>query len=188
MLEVAKHTESTSATATRILEALKLDWLRNLGQDLKGFMRKIFIINVAIYQAVLDIRGRLPSHLDRCLDQEPFILEDGIGRIAPVHMQFISSWEAFDSVLELRFRGMQGYNLVQDKRYVMQEQATRREVDRTRAWECSFLPGQKVVMSMLLDDDTGYKATCPRCQTPTEKSLDSDIQWLVKGYPEQADD
>lgn len=94
-------------------------------------MRKIYIMSIATYRAVIDIQGRLPGHLERSLYQEPFILEDGIGRIAPVHMQFISSWEAFDSVLELRFRRMQGYKMVQNKEYAIQDHATgRRLIDR----------------------------------------------------------
>ena len=92
-----------NASIQKLSEVLRLDWVRQLGKDLKTFMRKIFVMNIATYKAVLDIRGCLPSHLERSLYQEPFILEDAIGRIAPVHMQFINSWEAFDSVLELRF-------------------------------------------------------------------------------------
>ena len=92
-----------NASIQKLSEVLRLDWIRQLGNDLKTFMRKIFVMNIATYKAILDIRGCLPSHLERSLYQEPFILEDAIGRIAPVHMQFINSWEAFDSVLELRF-------------------------------------------------------------------------------------
>ena len=102
-----------------------------------------------------------------------------------MHMQFISSWEAFDSVLELRFNStlyiqspypfschilsckicskfillarhtsqahllvesvvltsdhpeMQGKNMVQNKEYVIQESATRREIGRSNPWEAS---------------------------------------------------
>ena len=92
-----------NANIQKLSAVLRLDWVRQLGNDLKTFMRKICVMHMATYKAILDIRGCLPSHLERSLYQEPFILEDAIGRIAPVHMQFISSWEAFDSVLELRF-------------------------------------------------------------------------------------
>ena len=139
-------------------------------------MRKIYFVHISTYNAVVDIRGRLPSQLERVLYQEPFILEDGIGRIAPVHMQFICSWEAFDSVLELRFRNMQGYTMVQNKEYVIQESSTRREIDRSFPWEASFLPGQKVVMSMLFNDTTSSTTSCPRCQFSSEKPHNSDIQ------------
>ncbi len=102
--ESNKQIRAGNAVTLKISEALRLDWIRQLGNDLKTFMRKIFVMNIATYKAIMDIRRCLPSHLERSLYQEPFILEDAIGRIAPVHMQFISSWQAFDSVLELRFQ------------------------------------------------------------------------------------
>ncbi|MCJ1377618.1 hypothetical protein MMC17_000713 [Xylographa soralifera] len=75
----------------KIQDALRLDWIRQLGEDLKSFMKSIFSVNVATYKAVVAIQEGLPSRLERMLYQEPFILEDAIGRVAPVHMQFISS-------------------------------------------------------------------------------------------------
>ena len=161
----------------KISETLRLGWIRQLGEELKDWMRKIYFVHIATYNAVVDISGRLPGHLERVLYQEPFILEDGIGRIAPVHMQFICSWEAFDSVLELRFRNMQGYTMVQNKEYVIQESSTRREIDRSLPWEASFLPGQNVVMSMLFNDTTSSTTSCPRCQCSSEKPQNCDTQW-----------
>lgn len=179
MDDVSKHTEANSLAVTKLTEALRLDWIRQLGRELKSFMRKIVVTNLAIYKAVSEIRGCLPSQLERSLYQEPFILEDGIGRVAPVHMQFISSWEAFDSVLELRFRGVQGYEMVRDRRYVIQENATKREIDRSRTWEAAFLPGQKVVMSMIFDAAASSTASCPRCQYPSQEEQSSEIHWYA---------
>jgi hypothetical protein len=142
-------------------------------------MRRIFIINIATYRAVIDIQSGLPSRLERSLYEEPFILEDAIGRIAPVHMQFISSWEMFDSVLELRFRDIQGYKKVQNKEYVFQENSTRREIDRSRPWVASFLPGQNMVMSMLFEGSGSSTSSCPSCQTISKKPQDADAKWLV---------
>lgn len=161
----------------KILTTLRVGWFRQLGQELKSIMQKIFIVNLATYKTMLDMRGALPSHLERSLYQEPFILEDGIGRIAPVHMQFINSWDAFDSVLESRFRNMQGHLMVQNKEYVIEESATRRDIDRSRPWEASFLPGQKCVMSMLFNEPVNSTSSCPRCQLPSDRSQDSDVQW-----------
>ena len=58
-------------------------------------------------------------------------------------MQFITFWEAFGSVLEMRFQDIQGYQKVQNKEYVFQENVTMRELDQSCPWEASFLPGQK---------------------------------------------
>jgi hypothetical protein len=54
-------------------------------------MGNIFIINVATFRMVSELRTALPSHLERTLIQEPFSLEDALGCISPVHSQFINS-------------------------------------------------------------------------------------------------
>lgn len=165
------------AISKKVASALRLQWFCQLGLELKDFMRRIFALNVATYQAVISIQRGLPSHLERTLIQEPFILDDAIGRIAPVHMQFITSWEAFDSVLELRFRNFPGHKKVQDKEYIFQEHATGREIDRSYAWDASFLPGQRIEMSMIFKSTRSVVSTCPRCQLATERPQNSDIQW-----------
>ena len=172
-----KSNDQIKAGIATITGLVRLEWTKTLGEELKSFMRNIIKTNMAIYHAVLEMRKCLPSHLERSLYQEPFILEDGIGRIAPVHVQFITSWEAFDFVLEERFRDMQGLEKVKNKEYVLQETATRRDIDRRRRWEASFLPGQRVAMSMLFDDVANAKSSCPRCKRPSDDRKDMDIQW-----------
>lgn len=92
-------------------------------------------------------------------------------------MQFITSWEAFDSVLELRFRGIQGYAMVQNKKYAIHESAAKREINRLQPWEASFIPGQRVFMSMLFDDLANPMTSCPKCHLDANARSDSDIQW-----------
>ena len=140
--------DSTSVTS-KIADALRLDWLRQLGAELKGYMRRIIAMNVATYHAVISIQTALPSHLERGLIEEPFILEDAIGRVAPVHLQFVTSWDAFHSVLEIRFRDVQGFKKVQHKQYGLQEKATGRDIDQSRPWHKAFRPGQRIDMSFI---------------------------------------
>ena len=82
-------------------------------------------------------------------------------------------------MLTLRFPDMQGYKMVQKKEYVIQESATRREIGRSSPWEASFLPGQKVVMSMLFNDSISSTSSCPRCRLSSDEPQDSDVQWLA---------
>ncbi|KAF2029450.1 hypothetical protein EK21DRAFT_28594, partial [Setomelanomma holmii] len=108
----------------KVSDALRLDWLRQLGSELKELMRRAIAMNFATYHAVISIQKALPSRLERGLIEEPFVLEDPIGRIAPVHLQFVTSWDAFDAVLEIRFRSLQGHRKLRQKKYVIQENAT----------------------------------------------------------------
>jgi hypothetical protein len=169
-----------NSIATGIADKLRLEWLKKLCVELKSLMTGVFVTNVATYRAVLALQVCLPGRLERVLIQEPFILEDAIGRISPVHLQFVNSWEAFDAVLELRFQDVQGYSKVQNKEYVLQEHATRRELNRDRPLEVSILPGQKIEMAVIFKNGEGQdlaQTTCPGCQSPSTKSQDCEIRW-----------
>jgi hypothetical protein len=175
---VNRNTEVIKSHTILIKDVMKLDWLRNLASDLKGLARKIFFVNLATFRVVAELRASLPSHLDRCLIQEPFLLEDAIGREAPVHLQFINSWEAFYAVLETRFRDLEGYNKVKRKEFVLQERATTRDISRAGSWEGSFLPGQRVDMSIIFTESRqGVKLSCPRCQTINRNYSRQNTQW-----------
>lgn len=108
----------------------RIDWFKGLAIDLKRYMTQIIAGNVAIYREVLAIRSSLTVQVSRSLCEDPFILEDAIGRIAPVHLRFIPSWEAFDAVMEIRFQGKQGLSKIRKKEYVLQENATKAEIGR----------------------------------------------------------
>lgn len=171
-----------------VLDALPLQWLRDLGSAIKSLMQRIFFVNVATYQTVLSLQSKLPTPAERSTAyfQEPFILEDALGRIAPVHMQFISTWAMFDAVLQLRFEGLPGLDKVKRRQFVLEDRATRTEIHRHRPLDLTFLPGQRVDMSVVFistEERDMYgpwhsSVTCPRCQWLPEKSQsDSDVHW-----------
>jgi hypothetical protein len=83
--ETNRLIKSGSSVTAKLADALRLDWFRQLGTELKGYMRRIIAMNIATYHAVISIQSALPCRLERGLIEEPFILEDAIGRIAPVH-------------------------------------------------------------------------------------------------------
>lgn len=120
----------------------RFQWLKQLGSDIKGFMMSIMQSNFAIYREVVSIRKRLATAPGWSLAEEPFLLEDAIGRIAPVHLRFITSWRAFDAVIEARFEGRKSYTKVKRRDYVLQDNGTTQEVDRAMDWDIAFMPGQ----------------------------------------------
>jgi hypothetical protein len=101
------------------MEALRLDWIKQLGTELKSYMRRIFMSNVETYRAVIPIQGSLSN--DRLLIREPFILEDAVGRIFPSTCSSSTPGHAFQAVLCLHFQGIQGLTKVQRGEYVLQE-------------------------------------------------------------------
>jgi len=172
--------EAGNSILGNLSEAIKLEWLRNLGCELIGLVRSAMMVNFATYRAVIRIQNALPSHLERGLIEEPMILEDPIGRIAPVHLQFITSWDAFHSVLEVRFRNMPGHRKLKQRRYALQAGGTGRDVELSRPWQNAFLPSQRIEMSFIFEDRSGGN-TCPGCQNPSEHPAEVDTRCSTCG-------
>ena len=172
---------ASNAMTSKFREVLKFEWFTQFGAEIKGLMLRIININIATYNTVISIQEVISGGLQRSLAHEPFILEDAIGRISPVHLQFINSWDAFDAVLELRFRKIQGHSKVKRRAYILQEHSTKREISRTRRWEGAFLPGQRIDMSLIFDSEeqSAIGTSCPSCKEVSENSQDSEIHWQV---------
>ena len=170
---------ASNAIASKFREALTLNWFQRFGAEMKEMMVRIININLATYNTVLSIQRVISGGLQRSLNHEPFILEDAIGRMSPVHMQFINSWDALDAVLELRFRKIQGYAKVKRLEYTFQEHSTKRVISRTRNWEGAFIPGQRIDMSLIFDfkDPSAVRTTCPSCKMASQDSRDTETEW-----------
>ncbi|KAF2178905.1 hypothetical protein K469DRAFT_597803 [Zopfia rhizophila CBS 207.26] len=167
-----------NSLGSRMME--RLDWIQKLGSDLKRFLRHVIAGNIAIYQEVVALRSAFAKQVDRPLLEDPFILEDAIGCIAPVHLRFINYWAALQAVMEIRFQGKQGLMKICKKEYVLQESATGKEVDPSLNLEDGFLPGQKVAMSLVFKRETAEQPTqtsthCPRCHAVTKQPADLDV-------------
>jgi hypothetical protein len=180
-LEQTKQLVSSgNGLITKLID--RVDWIKGLATEFKRYMHQIMAGNVAIYREVLAIRSSFTIQVNRSLCEDPFILEDAIGRKAPVHLRFITSWEAFDSVMEIRFQGKQGLSKIQKKEYILQESATKTEISRSFDFSDSFLPGQKISMALVFQEKSRPELTksqtqCPRCQMTSDAPGDVDILW-----------
>lgn len=149
--------------------------------------------------------NQLPAQLDRFWTQEPALFEDALGRVTPIRVEFLENWEvsfrpatsklfdpdtmmitskAFDAVLEVRFRQCPGHRKIQHKEYALRVKSTNRDIDRSTAFNCTFLPGRHLDMSMIFDDGSGSLSSCPGCKTVTAKTdeeLNLQVQWYVFG-------
>jgi hypothetical protein len=92
-------------------------------------------------------------HADRPLVEDQSLLGDAIGRIAPVHLGFITSWTVFQAVMEIRCRGKQGLRKICRKKYILQETPTGREADLSLDFQDAVLPG-KVSMSLAFKQES----------------------------------
>jgi hypothetical protein len=175
-----RHLITAGTTITsRILD--RVEWITNLGHELKQFMDRIIQSNLSVYREIVLLRTSF-IRLGRSMDEDPFVLEDAIGRVAPIHLRFINSWRAFDAVIEVRFQGRQGLPKILRGEYVLQEGPTGIEIDRSRRFNETFLPGQRIVMSLVFQKSEEHnahrsKVSCPRCHAPSPQPGDIDTQW-----------
>ncbi|KAE8442530.1 hypothetical protein EG329_003245 [Mollisiaceae sp. DMI_Dod_QoI] len=119
---------------------------RNQSVNLQSIMLKVLDTNMKIYSIVLnmqELQQNMPPQIDR---QQPVIFDDAHGRIAPFHVEFINSFEAFQAVMEVRFRHVPGLKKVQKKEYRVEESLSHRMVNLRSTWESVFLPGRKFNM------------------------------------------
>jgi hypothetical protein len=116
--ELQEHVDEGISQNENAVKSIRegLGWLRQLGFELKGAVSQIFTMSGMTLSAIQRIEQRLPSHSEMTLIRT-FILEDAIGRITRVDMDFVSSWDAFDAMLEGCFREFPGHKMVARKQY-----------------------------------------------------------------------
>ena len=149
---------------TTIQSDLKLGWLQQLGTELKGMVFQIFTNSGTTLSAVQRIEERLPSRSEQFLIRT-FILEDVLGRITQIDMDYVNSWDAFDAMLAVCFLGLPGHKKVAKRDCVIQDQKTSKELLRSIPWSGSFLPGQRIIMGLIFRKrlQKAQSAFCPGC-------------------------
>ena len=88
--------------------------------------------------------------------------------------------QAFESVLEIRFRQLPGHRKIKQKQYALRANALKRDLDASIDIRNSFLPGQRVDMSMIFNGGPGGSSSCPGCKcttNKTEQGMNSQTQW-----------
>ncbi|KZL87535.1 hypothetical protein CI238_01433 [Colletotrichum incanum] len=160
----------------------RLDYVSRLSRELKISTSHLISIMRAVSGELSNIRTAI-MRLERPLNDEHFVFEDATGKVFPIHLRTITSWEAFEYVIADRFKGKKGAHRAQRKRYSLQERASRREVDRSTSWETAFLPYQRVDMSLMcreVQNSARVKSSlsCPRCLmgSPDETGVEVQCQ------------
>lgn len=153
-----------------------ITWLCSLGSDLKNMMNGIFVTALATYQLVNNMQTASLGRAERSLYNEPVILDDPLGRLFPIPLDFIDCWEAFDDVLEIQFRSRQGHRLVEQGKYVLHESSANRDIDRRFPFNAELRSGQRLVMCMTFTDEPTGPGGCPGCGEPSSLE-DIEVHW-----------
>ncbi|KAH9209390.1 hypothetical protein DL95DRAFT_526918 [Leptodontidium sp. 2 PMI_412] len=178
--ESERNLKEHGTNTSRLVE--RMNYFFKLGAELKTFMFNIWTVNFKTYNAVINLQTRIPRECKPCWIQEPLILTDALGRVAPIHLELINSWHVFESVLIARFDRLPGQEKIVRREYAIQETNLKLEIDRSQSFESSFLPGRRLDMSMVFQavDDRGENS-CPSCRTTSHVDSDSEIKCLKCG-------
>ncbi|KAF2802488.1 uncharacterized protein BDZ99DRAFT_551327 [Mytilinidion resinicola] len=145
---------------------------REQNDDLRDLMTEVLKTNLQTYELVLKMQTAIPPQVER---QQPVYFLDACGQLAPFHLEFISSTEAFLAVLKVKFRD-RGARKIERSEFVLEDTITNREIDLRRPWDICFRPGQRVSMSMCFNDFNA-NIECPACHTSISAQTDQAIDW-----------
>jgi hypothetical protein len=151
-------------------------YFRTLGTELKSLMNKIWTVSFGSYNILLDFQARVPREFGPCWIQEPLTLTDALGRVAPIHLELVNSWEVFEAVLEARFLDFPGENKIRSGEYAISDGASEQDLVRSQAFASAFLPGRRIDMCMLFREQ-GSNNSCPGCGQKSESSDSIGTTW-----------
>ena len=131
--------------------------------------------NIQVFQAVLTLHNiitRIPGQIE----QQPVYLIDGLGRASPFHLEFIRSAEALVAVLAENFKKFGDKEKILDCEFVIEDSTSRQDIDLEADWDLCFSPGQRVEMSMVIQQ-LEVSSTCPYCKTDCSSHEDRETKW-----------
>ena len=178
-----KIMQATSFTADIIQQdiALTKDVITGLSEQQMDFVQCLMtghqklLSEVASLRQMLQLQQEVPPQVPL---QKPVILQDACGRVAPFHLDFINSTEAFLAVLKFRFRQYgvrpEGLEKLDRSEFLLRDR--QRVLSLEIPWERLFKPGQTVDMSIAFRHNT-YQQACPSCGTRNDTMELSGIDW-----------
>ncbi len=139
--------------------------------------------NKQLMLTLQDMRSMLPTQTavpPQILLQQPVVLLDPFGKVAPFHLEFIDSPECFMAVLRARARNAgvspDGLAKLDNHEFAIEDTRRKRPVDLTKTWDRVFRPGQEVDMRMVFHRFVCPPSTCPGCKE-VNKDDDEEIEW-----------
>jgi hypothetical protein len=85
-------------------------------------------------------------------------------------------------VIKINFKalGEQAVRKIESRRFVIQDSATKRDIDLAAHWDTCFYPGQRVETSIIFTSWVHhYYSTCLKCKKECNYSASSDVKWYV---------
>jgi hypothetical protein len=97
--------------------------------------------NQCLEQHILEVKATVQMQRNlppQVLLQQPVILHDALGRIAPFHLEFINSAAALKAVLKVRFQHV-GLRKVITNEYGLRDANRQTDIDISKPWETALV-------------------------------------------------
>jgi molybdopterin-biosynthesis enzyme MoeA-like protein len=140
-------------------------------------MIRIWAFNARNYKVLLDLQTRVPREFKPCWIQEVVRFTDALGRVAPIHLELVNSWEVLESVLTARFKNVPGRQKVEVGEYALQDRVSLRDIKKSQPFEANFLPGRKIDMSIVFRTEYPTGNSCPGCNVESESDRIAATLW-----------
>lgn len=191
MLLLAVRTKRDTSSQSLVTQSTSEDaqfanMMSCMGTEQRQFFQLIIEQNKELLRTVKDLgsvlalQQRIPTQI---LFEQPVILLDPLGRIAPLHLEFIDSAEGFLAVLDTRFAragiSADGRAKLKNREFVLEDTLRKQPLDLQKPWSRIFRPAQKVDMRMVYHRFACPASKCPSCLTENEDD-DDDIEWYVR--------
>lgn len=88
--------------------------------------------------------------------------------------------QAFDAVLEVRFRQCPGHRKIIRKEYALRSTTGAEDIERTVGFGRCFYPGSRVEMIVIFERHFFEISVCPGCRAPAPESQEyqePDMEW-----------
>ncbi|MCJ1226930.1 hypothetical protein MMC12_003585 [Toensbergia leucococca] len=157
--------------------------IKGLSTQQADFIESLLRTNQQLANEVVEQRAisRLQAEIPaQVLLQKPVILLDACGKVAPFHLDFVTSIEALVAVLKIQFQQSgvtaKGLHKLTRSEFIFHDR--RREIPLDRPWNLTFKPGQIVEMSMVFHSLV-EQSTCPSCDYQHENEGCDSKEWYV---------
>jgi hypothetical protein len=132
--------------------------------------------NLQCFKMLQNICNAIPPQIEQ---QQPVVFRDALNRVAPIHLEWINSHEAFFAVLEVRFKDV-GIEKVRRREFALQKAGDIIDIDLRKSWDACFCPGQRIDMSMIFKQQgSADMAVCPVCRHKCFGETNSEVEWQV---------
>ncbi|KAL8397732.1 hypothetical protein RB594_004438 [Gaeumannomyces avenae] len=97
----------------------------------------------------------------------PVHIEDAMGNLVDLQLDWLHEWQDFDHLLYRRFEnlGLAGIEKVREREYALEDDCSGKDLSRSRPLKAWLRRGMKINMSIIFpateQDPTGSR--CPRC-------------------------